>query len=197
MRDLNLALALVGGLTVALGLGAGLLRSRGSLPQETVLAVAVGVVTGPHGLALFDLSAADPPLALVERLARVTVAIAVASIGLRLPSTYIRRRARSLSVLLGVGMVATWLVSGLLTALLLPVSLSVGLLVGAIVTPTDPVVASTIVTGSTAEETVPRGSATSSRPRPAGTTASPTCSSSFPSSSSALAPRGRFAPGWR
>lgn len=57
---------------------------------------------------------------------------------------------------LGPGMVGMWLVSGAVASLLLDVSLWIALLVGAIVTPTDPVLAETIVTGSVATENIPR-----------------------------------------
>jgi NhaP-type Na+/H+ or K+/H+ antiporter len=58
-------------------------------------------------------------------------------------------------VLLVLVMPLMWLVSGLLVYLILGVPFLVALLVGAVVTPTDPVVSSTIVTGELAEENLP------------------------------------------
>lgn len=48
-----------------------------------------------------------------------------------------------------------WLASGLLVYLILGLPFLAALLVGAVITPTDPVVSSTIVTGSVAEKNLP------------------------------------------
>ncbi|ELY60007.1 Sodium/hydrogen exchanger [Natronococcus jeotgali DSM 18795] len=60
-----------------------------------------------------------------------------------------------MAAILVPGMVGMWLVSGGLVYLLLGVPLWAALLIGAIVTPTDPVLAGTIVTGNTAAEYIP------------------------------------------
>jgi NhaP-type Na+/H+ or K+/H+ antiporter len=155
MRELNLALALLGGITLALSLGAGVLRSRSYLPSETIVAVVFGVAIGPLGLDVFRLSAWGQPLVLIEEIARLTVALAVTSIALRLPADYFRRRAASMAVLLGPGLAIMWLASGLVADWLLAVPFWVAMLVGAVVAPTDPVLASTIVVGRTAEGNIP------------------------------------------
>ena len=95
------------------------------------------------------------PLPLLEVLARFTVAFAVTSIALRLDPLYLRDRARSLAVLVGPGMVVMWLLSSLVASLALPVGLLVALLVGAVLTPTDPVLANSIVVGEAATENIP------------------------------------------
>lgn len=155
MEALNLGLAVVGGLTLALGLFAGMLQSRAYVLSDPMVAMLAGVAVGPHGLGVLRLSWVGDPLAVAEQVARLTVAIAVMSIALRLPDEYFRKRARTLSVLLVAGMTWMWLVSGVLVSLLLDLPLWVGLLVGAAVTPTDPVIANTIVTGGTAAENIP------------------------------------------
>lgn len=155
MRQVNLLLALVGGLVLLLSLGSGLLRSRGYLPSEPILAVAFGVVVGPHGLAILQVTPWSDPLPLLEQLARITVALAVTSIALRLPPEYFAKRVRSLAVLLGPGMVAMWLASAFVVDAVLAVGFPIALLVGAAVTPTDPVIANSIVTGNVAERNIP------------------------------------------
>lgn len=155
MTDLNVALAILGGLVLALSLGTGVLHSRGFLPSETLLALGVGVAVGPVGLDLLGPAGWGPPLVVLEQVARLTVALAVASVALRLPEAYVRRRAAALAVLLGPGLVGMWLVSSLLVAWIAGVPLPTALLVGAIVAPTDPVLASTIVVGETAEANIP------------------------------------------
>lgn len=155
MQDLYLVLASIGGLVLALSLATGILRSRAYLPGEPILAVLFGIAVGPRGLDVLRVSAVVEPLPFVEDLALVTVAFAVTSIALRLPVAYFRRRAASMAVLLGPGMVAMWLASSLATYWLLEVRFWVAALVGATVTPTDPVLANSIVVGETASRNIP------------------------------------------
>lgn len=155
MADVNPLLVLFGSVVLALSLVAQILRTRTYLPSELMIATLIGILVGPLGLDLFRVADwADPQMAL-EVVARLTVAIAVTSIALELPEAYVRDRAASLAALVGPGMVVMWLASSLLTFWLVPVSAGVALLVGAIVTPTDPVIATSIVQGPTAERYVP------------------------------------------
>lgn len=156
MSDLNVALAAIGGLTLALSLGTAYLRNREYLPSEPILAVGFGVLLGPHGVDAFGLSAWGEPIPIVGEVARFTVALAVTSIALRLPENYFGRRLRSMATLLGPGLLVMWLISGLLTYAFLPVPFPVAMLVGAIVTPTDPVLANSIVVGGTAKRHIPK-----------------------------------------
>jgi NhaP-type Na+/H+ or K+/H+ antiporter len=155
MADLGLLLALLGTTVLVVSLAAQVLRSNPGLPSELMVATAVGVVLGPLGLDLFRVADLGPPMALLREGARLTVAIAVMSIALELPRLYVRERARSLAVLVGPGMILMWLASSFVTYWLAPVSAGVALLVGAIVTPTDPVIATSIVQGPTAEGNIP------------------------------------------
>lgn len=155
MRALNVALALISGLILALDLATGLLQSRQYLPSEPIIAALFGIAIGPVGLDAFRLSTWADPLVFLEGVARLTVALAVTSIALRLPHDYFRQRATSMAALLGPGIVIMWVVSGLVTYVVLPVSLLVAMLVGAIITPTDPVLANSVVIGKTAEQNIP------------------------------------------
>ena len=76
-------------------------------------------------------------------------------VALRLPSGYPLLRWRSLAVLLGLAMPLMWAASGVLTWLVLGLPFWVAMLVGAVVTSTDPVVATSIVTGRVAHRNVP------------------------------------------
>lgn len=155
MSQFDVWLAVLGGLVLLLGLATGVMKSRSYLPSDPIVAVAVGIAIGPHGLAVLRLTSLTEPLVLLEAVARVTVGFAVTSIALRLPPSFYRERARSLAVLLVPGMVAMWLVSAAVAYAVLPVGLLVALLVGAVVTPTDPVLANSIVVGRTATENIP------------------------------------------
>ncbi|SEW09016.1 cation:proton antiporter domain-containing protein [Natrinema salifodinae] len=155
MQELNIALVTIGGLTLVLSLIAGLLRNRVYVLSEPILAVLLGVVIGSLGLDLLHLAAWGDPFTIMEQFARLTVGLAVMAAALRLPQRYVREHARAMAAVLVPGMIGMWLVSGALVYVLLDVPLWVGLLIGAIVTPTDPVLAGTIVTGSAAEQHIP------------------------------------------
>lgn len=153
METFNLVLTLFTG--VVLGINAfSSFWQRLSLPGP-LLALLAGALIGPHALHLLDLEefGIDSGI-LLEEAARVTLAISLAGVALRLPHGYWRDNVRWLTAIIGLGMVAMFVVaSGLLWALL-GVPFLVALLVGAIITPTDPVVTTPIVTGSVAEKLV-------------------------------------------
>lgn len=153
MTALNLALAVIGGLILVIGLFSEPLKR--SLLSATILALLVGILLGPSVFGLLDLSEWGKPEAILEQASRLTIAIGLMGVALRLPSGYVLSRWRSLLVLLGPVMLLMWLSSGLLAYLILGLPFWVAMLVGAVVTPTDPVIASTIVTGEVAEQNLP------------------------------------------
>ena len=155
MQELNVALLAIGGLTLVLSLIAGLMQNRVYVLSEPMAAVLLGLALGPAGLGLLRPSAFGDQFTIVEQFARLTVGLAVVAAALRLPRRYVREHRRSTGMILIPGMIGMWLVSGLLVHLLLGVSAWIALLVGAIVTPTDPVLAGTIVTGTAAERNIP------------------------------------------
>ena len=155
MDQLNLALLLIGGLTLLLGLIAGLIRSRVYFLSEPLAALLLGILVGPHSFNLLDLARWGDPKGILEQVARLTVAVAVMSSALRLPSSYFRRHVGTMTVLLSLGMLVMWLVSGLLAYALLGLPFWLAMLLGAVVTPTDPVLAATIATGKEAEKNIP------------------------------------------
>lgn len=155
MTELNIALATIGGLTLVLSLVAGFVQNRVYVLSEPLAAVLLGIVLGPAGLGLLELASFGDPFVLVEQAARLTVGLAVMAAALRLPQRYFRDHLPSMGAILLPGMAGMWLVSGGLVYALLGVPLWIALLIGAIVTPTDPVLAGTIVTGTLAEESIP------------------------------------------
>ena len=154
MLELNLALFFIGGLTLLLGLFAGFIEKKAWLSQP-LLATLLGVAVGPAGLGVLDLADWGDPKSILEGAARLTVAVAVMASALRLPSPYFRPNAGAVTRVLSLGMVGMWLVSGGLAYALLGLPFWAAMLLGAVVTPTDPVLAGTIVTGELAEEKVP------------------------------------------
>lgn len=155
MSDLNVALAVLGGAILALSLVAGLIKEKVYLPTQPLIAVLVGVAIGPAGFGLLQLANWADPMTILEQAARLTIGFSVMAAALRIPRTYFSDQFKAMGSLLSLGQVMMWLISGLLAYWLLGLPFWVGLLVGAIVTPTDPVIASTIVSGETAKENIP------------------------------------------
>jgi NhaP-type Na+/H+ or K+/H+ antiporter len=155
MDTLNIALVVLGGVVLVLGLFSGLIKNRLFI-SEPLIALCVGVLVGPLVFHVIDVANWGDQLTIFEQVARLTLAVSLMGVAIRLPNQYIVRYWKSVAIMLLVIMPLMWLVSGMLTYLLLPaVSLWVALLIGAVVTPTDPVVASSIVTGDLAEENIP------------------------------------------
>ncbi len=150
--DFNLSLVVLGGLVLGLGLVSNLLQER--FGSDRLLALACGVLLGPAVLDVLDPEAWASTDLLFEEAARLTLGIGLMGVALRLPSGY-RGHWRSVGVLLVAGMLGMWAVSSALVWAIAGVPLWVALLVGAVVTPTDPVVGSAVVTGSLAERNLP------------------------------------------
>src|SRR5919112_6358505 len=149
LRELYVSLAAVGGLLLLLGMLGGILKERTPV-SEPLIALIAGVLIGPAALGLLDLADIGDQTLILEEAALVTLGIALVGVALRLPVGYSSSNWRLLVVLLGIVMPLMWIVSGLLVYLILGFPFWVSVLVGAIITPTDPVVASSIVAGGAA-----------------------------------------------
>jgi sodium/hydrogen antiporter len=153
MDQLNVVLFVVGALALGLGLISRLIRR---IPiSEPLVAVLLGVAIGPIGLGVVDLGGSGDGRRVLEEGARITLAIGLMAVALRLPVAELRAAWRSIALLICVLMPMMWLASGLLGWLLLGLPVLLAALLGAVLTPTDPVVASTIVVGDFAERRVP------------------------------------------
>ena len=154
MNVLYVSLAAVGGLLLLLGMLGGLLKERTPV-SEPLIALIAGVLIGPGALGLLDLADLGNQTLILEEAALVTLGVALVGVALRLPIGYSSSNWRLLFVLLGIVMPLMWIVGGLLAYLIVGVPFWVAVLIGAIVTPTDPVVASSIVAGGVAERNLP------------------------------------------
>ncbi len=153
MNSFNLIVATIGGVILLLGLGSK--RLAASPVPPTLIALVVGVLLGPKVLGLIDPAAIGDTPTILEKAARLTLGIGLMGVALRIPSEYPRRNWRAMAILIGLGIPLMWAVSTLLVALILGLPLWLAALIGAIITPTDPVASSSIVTGSIAEENIP------------------------------------------
>lgn len=122
---------------------------------EPLLAMIAGIVLGP---ALLNVIQSDitHSFAVLDLAAELTIAMALMATALRIPRHfYTENIITQTNIILG-GMVLMWLASaGILYLVFGHFSFTESLLLGAIITPTDPVVASTIVTGEKAQKYLP------------------------------------------
>jgi len=115
-----------------------------------------GVLLGPEVLGAVQPARLPDEHRVLEELARVTLAVSLVGAGLQLTRGDLRLNWRRAVSLLSVAMVAMWLLTSLGAWLVLGLPVWVALLLGAILTPTDPVVASALVDGRLAEANLPR-----------------------------------------
>lgn len=89
---------------------------------------------------------------------RLVLGVQLVLAGIQLPSKYLKREWKSLSLLLGPGMCVMWITTSLLVWAMVPnFTFLYALAVGACVTPTDPILSNTIVKGKFADKNIPRG----------------------------------------
>jgi NhaP-type Na+/H+ or K+/H+ antiporter len=153
--EINIALLTLGGLVLGLGLLPGFLKKRLFL-SDPIVALLVGVLLGSFVLSLIDLAHWGKLETILEQGARIAIAIQLMGVALQLPKAYPLKQWRSLAVLLGPVMLLMWLCSGLLVYLILGLPFWEAMLIGAVITPTDPVVSTSIVTGKVAEQNLPK-----------------------------------------
>lgn len=153
MQLFNLGLLVLAVSVLILGLFSNRFKTIG-VPDSAILLV-LGVVLGPVGLGWFVPDEWGNAMAALEQLARLSLAIGLMGVALRLPKTYVAKHWRALVLVLGMGMPVMWLIGSVLIASILGVSVITALIIGAVVTPTDPVVASSLVTGPVAQRALP------------------------------------------
>ena len=152
MKDLHVAYAAVGSLAVVLAALSSRIRS---LPvSEPLLALVLGVLVGPAVFGWVAVPEGERSSLLLE-VSRGLLAVSLIGVGLRFPARRLRAVLSPTVVLVTVGMLAMAALSAGLAWLTLGVPLSLALLIGACVSPTDPVLASSVVTGAPAEKHLP------------------------------------------
>lgn len=151
--QINIGLALVGLLCLVLALISDALQR--SIVAPPLVAVATGVAVGPAGLGWLDVGTWGEQTKILEQAARLTLAVGLMGVALRLDKDCVRDLWKPTAVLLAVAMLGMWVVASLLLWWILDLPPLLALLIGAIVTPTDPVVATSIVTGNLAQQKVP------------------------------------------
>lgn len=151
MNSLHLTYAIVGVLSMLLALFSNRIRD---LPvSEPLLALLLGVALGPLVLDLVPLSAPAGESLMLEG-TRLLLAASVMTAALRFPFSSIRPLLPQFVLLLCVVMPLAAAVTSA-SALLLGLPLALAFVVGVCLCPTDPVLASSVVTGGPAERSLP------------------------------------------
>lgn len=149
---LDVYLAAIGGLALLLGLFSRKLRN---LPiSGPLLALIVGVLLGPAVGDVVHIPAAERD-AVLSTAARFVLAMSVMSIALRFPLGEVRPRVGPIVFLIAVVMVGMAAIVAGLSWLTLSFTATSAWLLGAALAPTDPVLASSVVSGEPAREDLP------------------------------------------
>jgi NhaP-type Na+/H+ or K+/H+ antiporter len=123
--------------------------------SEPLLALLIGVLIGTADTDLLAIPTLLEDHGRLHEATRLLLAVSVMSVALRYPITAVRRQQRPVLILLLVGMPLMALVSAGLAWATLGIPLAAAALLGAAVCPTDPVLASSAVTGKPAETDLP------------------------------------------
>ncbi|EMC92091.1 hypothetical protein BAUCODRAFT_275912 [Baudoinia panamericana UAMH 10762] len=139
--------------------------------SEPPIALLFGILLGPRGLGWLSpnvcgVNGCDGDTEglggwgwgddVIQEATRVIVGIQVFAIGVELPKYYFKRHWRSVAMMLGPVMTFSWLVCAGFVALLFKTDAATSLIVGACLTPTDPVLASSILSNSQFSNRVPK-----------------------------------------
>lgn len=153
--------ALLGGFLSCFGLVSYLLKERFYL-SEALIATLFGLIFSPHAANLIkpleyaNYSQSDLD-EITHYFCHLVLGVQLVLAGIQLPSRYMKKEWRSLSLLLGPGMCIMWLSTSLLVWAMVPhFGILQALAVGACVTPTDPVLSNSIVKGKFAEKYIPK-----------------------------------------
>jgi NhaP-type Na+/H+ or K+/H+ antiporter len=119
-----------------------------------LLGLVTGVLLGPQVLDVFAIPAGDQ-VHVMHLAARLLLAVALMGIALRYPIGAARERTGEVALLILVVLPVMALVLAAGAAWSLGLPLGLALVLGAALSPTDPVLASGIVTGEPAEEDIP------------------------------------------
>ncbi|KAF7971807.1 hypothetical protein HWV62_19891 [Athelia sp. TMB] len=124
--------------------------------NEVVLSTLFGIFMGPHFANAFDPRSWGPHTNIITlEVTRVVLAVGLFAIGVELPKSYMAQHARGLLVMVVPTMAFGWaVVAGVIRGLFPQLSFVSALVIAATLTPTDPIVAQTIVGGQYAIKNV-------------------------------------------
>jgi NhaP-type Na+/H+ or K+/H+ antiporter len=132
-----------------------LIRNRLHL-SEPPLATVFGVIVGPHGIGILDPYKWGVTDVVVHEFTRIILGIQCFSIGLELPAGYFSKTWMSLGMLLGPVMSFGWVVCAAIICWIFETDIPTGIIISACLTPTDPVLAASVLGNSQFSLRIPK-----------------------------------------
>ena len=124
--------------------------------SEPPLATLLGIAFGPRGAGIIVPKGWGLEDDITQEATRIIVGVQVFAVGVELPKTYFNRHWKSVAMMLGPVMTFGWLVTALFTYLILKTDVTTALIVAACLSPTDPVLAASVLAESRFANRVPR-----------------------------------------
>jgi NhaP-type Na+/H+ or K+/H+ antiporter len=153
---LHLIYVLLGGFIGLFGLVSLFVKERLYL-TESLVATLVGIAFGPVGLQFVTPEAwfKEDLYYVLREAARLVVGLQVMAAGVSTPGEFLLKNKLSLSVMLGPVMAVMWAISALSLKIALGLDWPQSLVIAACITPTDPVLAHSVIKGKFAERYIP------------------------------------------
>ena len=122
---------------------------------EPMVAMLLGALLSPYGLELVSPEQWGDTTRFLKLAAMLTISMSLMSAAYQLPRNYLIDYKKTQAVILLLIMPLMFALSGMLAYWTLDLPLALAFLIGAVITPTDPVVSATIVSGRFAEKYLP------------------------------------------
>jgi NhaP-type Na+/H+ or K+/H+ antiporter len=119
------------------------------------VAVLYGTIFGPHVLKVITPRHWGMDGEILQEVTRVIVGIQCFAVGIELPKHYFRRHWKSVLYFLGPVMTFSWAITAFFAYFIFQTSVPTALIIGACLSPTDPVLAASVLSKSRFSERVP------------------------------------------
>lgn len=120
------------------------------------MATLVGIIFGPKGITSLNPQRWGWEDNITQEVTRMVVGVQVFAIAIELPQKYIKTNLRCVAMLLGPVMAFGWMVSALIVYIILQTKFTTALIIAACLTPTDPVLAASVVGESHFSQRLPK-----------------------------------------
>ena len=120
-----------------------------------MIAMLVGAILSPYVLNVVDMTQWEHAPRFLELASMLTISMALMAAAYKIPNPYLTEFKYAQAVILLLGMPLVFVLSGLIAYWIFDLPVAVAFLLGAVITPTDPVISSTIVSGKFAERLLP------------------------------------------
>lgn len=147
---------LLGGFILLFGLVSLFVKERLYL-TESLVATLVGILMGPHGLGVVDPQRWFDTrfYYFLSEAARLVIGLQVMAVGVSVPGEFLRKHWSSVFMMLGPVMAFMWAISAMIVHYALGLPWLESLIIAACITPTDPVLAHSVIKGKFAERYIP------------------------------------------